>query len=103
MAQSIMTLLQKMYQSTEPSERIPRETTYEIPILRELRECNWRRNHRNLRRSSDTAQPNSSVPLCRRHSGAVVPDAAVVLHSKPTNLNRMVPTNSVGVYVIPDV
>jgi Carboxypeptidase regulatory-like domain/TonB-dependent Receptor Plug Domain len=36
-------------------------------------------------------------------SGAVVPDAKVVLHSKATNLNRTTATNGSGVYVLPDV
>jgi outer membrane receptor protein involved in Fe transport len=36
-------------------------------------------------------------------SGGVVPDAAVVLHSKATNLDRTTSTNSAGIYVIPDI
>jgi len=36
-------------------------------------------------------------------SGGVVPDAAVVLHRKATNLDRTTSTNSAGIYVIPDI
>src|SRR5260370_9940306 len=36
-------------------------------------------------------------------SGAVVPDATVVLHNKATNLDRTTSTNSAGIYVIPDI
>src|SRR5713226_8281433 len=36
-------------------------------------------------------------------SGGVVPDAAVVLHSRATNLDRTASTNSDGIYVIPDI
>ena len=36
-------------------------------------------------------------------SGAVVPDATVVLHSRATNLDRTTSTNSAGIYVIPDI
>ena len=53
-----------------------------------------------IARAQATASINGTV---YDTSGAVVPDAAVVLHSKSTNLNRMVSTNSAGVYVIPDV
>src|SRR5260370_13398916 len=36
-------------------------------------------------------------------SGGVVPDAAVVLHSKSSKLDRTASTNSDGIYVIPDI
>jgi len=47
-----------------------------------------------------TAAVNGTV---RDAAGAVIPDAAVVLHNQDTNLNRAVTTNSIGVYVIPDI
>jgi len=47
-----------------------------------------------IARAQATASINGTV---YDTSGAVVPDAAVVLHSKSTNLNRMVSTNSAGV------
>src|SRR6201998_400196 len=36
-------------------------------------------------------------------SGAVIPDASVLLHNNGTNLDRPVTTNSVGAYVITDI
>ncbi|HUK24622.1 MAG TPA: carboxypeptidase regulatory-like domain-containing protein [Terriglobales bacterium] len=47
-----------------------------------------------------TAAINGTV---RDQGGAVIADATVVLHNRDTNLNRTVTTNSVGVYVIPDI
>ena len=39
----------------------------------------------------------------RDSAGAVVTDAAVVLHNRDTNLDRMASTNGAGAYVMPDV
>jgi Carboxypeptidase regulatory-like domain len=47
-----------------------------------------------------TAAINGTV---RDSAGAVVADAAVVLHNRDTNLDRPTATNNVGVYVMPDV
>ena len=47
-----------------------------------------------------TATINGTV---RDSTGAVVPEATVVLHSRETNLDRTVVTNSVGAYVIPQI
>src|ERR1700739_1164683 len=47
-----------------------------------------------------TATINGTV---RDSSGAVVPDATVVLHSNETNLDRTTSTNNVGAYVIPQI
>jgi outer membrane receptor protein involved in Fe transport len=47
-----------------------------------------------------TATVNGTV---RDSAGAVVTEAAVVLHNRDTNLDRTAATNSVGAYVMPDV
>jgi outer membrane receptor protein involved in Fe transport len=47
-----------------------------------------------------TATINGTV---RDSSGAVISAATVVLHNKGTNLDRSVTTNSVGIYVIPQI
>jgi len=47
-----------------------------------------------------TAALNGTV---RDSAGAVVIDAAVVLHNRDTNLDRTAMTNSVGTYVMPEV
>jgi outer membrane receptor protein involved in Fe transport len=47
-----------------------------------------------------TATVNGTV---RDSTGAVIPDATVVLHSRDTNLDRTTTTNSVGTYVIPQI
>src|ERR1700758_3707973 len=39
----------------------------------------------------------------RDTSGAIIPDASVVLHNNGTNLDRPVTTNSVGAYVVTDI
>ena len=47
-----------------------------------------------------TAAANGTV---RDSAGAVVTEATVVLHNRDTNLDRSTTTNSVGVYVMPEV
>jgi hypothetical protein len=47
-----------------------------------------------------TATVNGTV---RDTTGAVIPDAALILHNNSTNLDRPVTTNSVGAYVISDI
>ena len=47
-----------------------------------------------------TAAVNGTV---RDSAGAVVTEAAVVLHNRDTNLDRTAATNGVGAYVMPDV
>src|SRR6202051_278524 len=39
----------------------------------------------------------------RDTSGAVIPDASIVLHNNGTNLDRPATTNSVGAYVLTDI
>src|SRR5215472_1235687 len=39
----------------------------------------------------------------RDTSGAIIPDASVVLHNSGTNLDRPATTNSVGAYVLTDI
>ena len=51
-------------------------------------------------RAQATATINGTV---RDSSGAVVSGATVLLHSKGTNLDRSVTTNSAGIYVIPQI
>jgi outer membrane receptor protein involved in Fe transport len=51
-------------------------------------------------RAQATATINGTV---RDSSGAVIAGATVVLHSKGTNLDRSVTTNSVGIYVISQI
>src|SRR5437868_7869798 len=47
-----------------------------------------------------TAAINGTV---RDSAGAVIPEAAVVLHNRDTNLDRSAVTNNVGSYVMPNV
>jgi outer membrane receptor protein involved in Fe transport len=51
-------------------------------------------------RAQATATINGTV---RDSSGAVVSGATVLLHSKGTNLDRSITTNSAGIYVIPQI
>src|SRR5881275_3316943 len=50
------------------------------------------------------AQATATVSgTVRDSSGAILPDAGVVLHDTATNLDRATRTNSVGNYVIPQI
>ncbi|MFZ0645002.1 MAG: carboxypeptidase-like regulatory domain-containing protein, partial [Candidatus Acidiferrales bacterium] len=53
-----------------------------------------------IARGQATATINGTV---RDASGAVIPEASVILHNRGTNLERNATTNGVGFYVFPDI
>src|SRR5712691_2657446 len=77
--------------------RISRISSVAVLLLLWTASCFWLP-------SSAAAQATAAISgTVRDSSGAVLPDAGVVLHNTATNLDRTTTTNSVGYYVIPEV
>jgi carboxypeptidase family protein len=77
--------------------RISRISSVAVALLLWAAVCFW---------FPSSAGAQATAPISgtvRDASGAVVPEATVVLHNSATNLDRTITTNSVGYYVIPEV